>query len=346
MYSSTYEVSISSQKLLTVRDALHLEDDVICLEREAVQLLNLEQIPKRGTPLIPGMAPPVLKSKSCVIAPEDRIVDVLENGRRAHASGEDLLKLLFPAKGSQVTLVLGTPTWTVRSLRQLKGDGREQPSERNSIFFLLRAGADSSPIKSTQGYGEERYQVWLSTKSVTDELMKAFNHYDHVFGFVVCHKRFWGIQRIASPPDEALYGRESFWLPEGGDPDRWRFLQGANWRVQWLCECLEPYEALPRFRRDQSNACYLRRKDDGFCLGDSKPDENRGRMKACFAVASGLLKSTRSPHGEKTAEDRNPSRAVEYDRHARRRAVGYPRQNHTAKQAKEKDLCKDKDLPK
>ena len=109
-------------------------------------------------------------------------------------------------------------------------------------------------------------------------------------------------------------------MPEEGDPHEWGFLHGANWRVQ--------YER------------FLEGKEDGCCLGDSK-DENSHQMKVCFKVANWLLQSERSPHGEKTARDRHPSRLLEYDQHSRRPAVGYPRQNHTAKQPE-----KEKDLPK
>lgn len=117
MYSSTYEVSISGEKLLTVREALHLEDEGIRLGSEAVQLLNQKQIRTRNSPHI---------------EPEDHIVGLLENGRQAHAGGEEMLRRLFPTRSSQLTLVLGRPTRAVRSLRQLKVHNTKQPSEQNA----------------------------------------------------------------------------------------------------------------------------------------------------------------------------------------------------------------------
>ena len=205
-------------------------------------------------------------------------------------------------------------------MAQLKAPfGQRSPCKENSIFFLLRSSTDSSLIKSVNGYGPNELQVWSSSGAVVDRLKKAFERYEHVFCFAMYHGCMWGLLRVASPPDEELYGSVSFWAEDPSDMDSWSWL-ATNFRVQWLCECEIPVDQLPEFRQGIRNSIFFDHgPKDGHCLGDfrgevNKNKEGRESWEACWKVATALLKSPPSPHGTKMAKQTTPSPSTQaYD---------------------------------
>lgn len=210
----------------------------------------------------------------------------------------------------------------MKSLAQLKPPfGQKPPSRQNSIFFLLRSSTDLSFIKSVNGYGPNKLQVWSSSGSVVERLKKAFEHYEHVFCFAMYQGCMWGLLRVASPPDEELYGSVSFWAEDPSDLKMWSWL-ATNFRVQWLCECEMSVDDLPEFRHGIRNSIVFDHgPKDGDCLGDFRGEVKKDEegWEACWKVANALLKSPPSPHGTKMARQTTPSPSTQaYDEHVAR----------------------------
>jgi len=327
MIGETYKIIVKAASLKKVKDALVLQDDwCISLGDDAIQMLNSDG-KSEG-------------KKSYWVSPEDRLLQIID-GKNCACEPTEMLKLLSTCHevGAELTLQLGRPTPEVKSLAQLKPPfGQKPPSRQNSIFFLLRSSTDLSFIKSVNGYGPNKLQVWSSSGSVVERLKKAFEHYEHVFCFAMYQGCMWGLLRVASPPDEELYGSVSFWAEDPSDLKMWSWL-ATNFRVQWLCECEMSVDDLPEFRHGIRNSILFDHgPKDGDCLGDFRGEVKKDEegWEACWKVANALLKSPPSPHGTKMARQTTPSPSTQaYDEHvARPMGADYCRQNLTAKQTK------------
>eukprot|EP00438_Fugacium_kawagutii_P006566 Skav231719 [mRNA] locus=scaffold2515:78776:83804:- [translate_table: standard] len=112
----------------------------------------------------------------------------------ANVEGMDWLRSL--EEDSELTLTLRGKPPSLKSVKQLRPPNGLQcawPSKGNSIFFLLRSSTDGSLVKSVNGYGPNRYQVWCGSRTVNDDLEKAFASYEHVFCFVMFRREMRGI---------------------------------------------------------------------------------------------------------------------------------------------------------
>ena len=136
------------------------------------------------------------------------------------------------------------------------------------------------------------------------------------------HGTFWGLLRVASPPDKELYGGNLHWAVDESQQKDWSWL-GFNFKVQWLCEIKVRIDELSRLSQfgeketKQINGIFFGPKD-GSCLGDFKGEirQDQEGWKICWKVANALLQSPSSPHGSKIAQQTQPSPHTGfYDQH-------------------------------
>ena len=226
--------------------------------------------------------------------------------------------------GAELTLQLGRPTPEVKSLAQLKPPfGQKPPSRQNSIFFLLRSSTDLSFIKSVNGYGPNKTSslefIWKCRWEAQEGLwtLRATS------SALQCTKdACGGLLRVASPPDEELYGSVSFWAEDPSDLKMWSWL-ATNFRVQWLCECEMSVDDLPEFRHGIRNSIVFDHgPKDGDCLGDFRGEVKKDEegWEACWKVANAFAEKSHPAHmGRRWRDRQTPSPSTQaYDEHVAR----------------------------